>query len=96
MTVKKSTFYLTGADIMLFVGGSTSSPATSPSRAAMWDHFHFPLVVPLAYLLPDMILLKLLSDTLNSVHASFAVPLFIYFHLRHNHRHLLVVWWDYS
>ena len=62
------------------------SPATSPSRAAVWDPLHFPLVVPPVYLLPNMMLLKLLAVTLNSVHASFAVPLFIYFHLRHNHR----------
>ena len=69
-----------------FVGGLTSSPATLPSWAAVWDHLHFPLVVPLVYLLPDMMLLKLLGDTLNSVHASFAVPSFIYFHLKCNHR----------
>ena len=69
-----------------FAGGSMSSPATSPSGAAVWDHLHFHLVVPPAYLLPNMMLLKLLGDTLNSVHASFAVPSFIYFHLRHNHR----------
>ena len=63
-----------------------SSPAASPSWAAVWDHLRFPLAVPPAYLLPDMMLLKLLGDTLNSVHASFAVPSFIYFCLRHNHR----------
>ena len=69
-----------------FAGGSMSSPATLPSWAAVWDHLCFPLAVPLAYPLPDMMLLRLLGNMLNSVHASFAVPLFIYFHLRHNHR----------
>ena len=57
-----------------------------PSRAAVWDRLCFPLVVPPAYLLPNKMLLKLLGNTLNSVHASFAVPSFIYFHLRCNHR----------
>ena len=74
------------AVLYFFVGGLTSSPATSPSWAAMWDRLCFPLVVPPVYLLPDIMLLKLLGDTLNSVHASFAVPSFIYFHLKHNHR----------
>ena len=68
------------------MGGSTSSPATLPSQAAVWDLLCFPLVVPLAYLLPNMMWLKLLGDTLNNVHASFAVPSFIYFHLNCNHR----------
>ena len=63
-----------------------SSPATLPSQVAVWDCLCFPLAVPPAYLLPDMMLLRLLGNTLNSVHASFAVPSFIYFHLRHNHR----------
>ena len=27
-------------------GEGGSSPAMSPSRAAVWDHFHFPLVAP--------------------------------------------------
>ena len=68
------------------MGGSTSSPATLPSQAAVRDLLCFSLVVPLAYLLPDMMLLNLLGDTLNSVHASFALPSFIYFHLSCNHR----------
>ena len=72
--------------IYFFADGLTSSPAPSPSQAAVWDHSRFPLVVPLAYLLPNKMLLKLLGNTLNSVHASFALPSFIYFHLRHNHR----------
>ena len=59
-----------------------SSPATSPSWAAVWDLLHFPP----AYLLPDMMWLKLFGDTLNSVHASLAVPSFMYFHLNCNHR----------
>ena len=63
-----------------------SSPAISPSWAAVWDHLHFPLAVPLVYLLPGMMLLRLLGNTLHSVQASFAVPSFIYFHLRHNHK----------
>ena len=63
-----------------------SSPATSPSWAAVWDLLCFPLVIPPVYLLPDMMWLKLLGDTLNSVHASFALPSFIYFHLNHDHR----------
>ena len=57
-----------------------SSPGTLPSLAAVWDLLHFPP----AYLLPDMMWLKLLGDTLNSVHASLAVP--SYFHLNCNHR----------
>ena len=52
----------------------------------MWDHLCFPLAVPPVYLLPNMMLLRLLGDMLNSVHASFALPSFIYFHLRCNHR----------
>ena len=27
-------------------GEGGSSPATSPSQAAVWDHFHLPLVAP--------------------------------------------------
>ena len=69
-----------------FAGGLMSSPATSPSWAAVWDCLCFPLAVPPAYLSPDMMLLRLLGDTLNSVHASFSVPLFMYFCLRCNHR----------
>ena len=59
-----------------------SSPATSPSLAAVWDLLCFPPV----YLLPDMMWLKLFGDTLNSVHASLAVPSFMYFCLNCNHR----------
>ena len=59
-----------------------SSPATSPSQAAVWDLLCFPP----AYLLPNMMWLKLFGDMLNSVHASLAVPLFMYFCLNHNHR----------
>ena len=33
--------------IHFLVGGEgRSSPAMSPSQAAVWDHFHFPLVAP--------------------------------------------------
>ena len=59
-----------------------SSPNTWPSRAAVWDLLCFPP----AYLLPDMMWLRLFGDTLNSVHASLALPSFMYFCLNHNHR----------
>ena len=44
------------------------------------------LALPPVYLLPDMMWLRLFGDTLNSVHASLAVPLFMYFCYNHNHR----------
>ena len=70
------------AGFYFFVGGLVSSPAMSPSRTAVWDLLCFPP----AYLLPDMMWLRLFGDTLNSVQASLAVPLFMYFHHNCNHR----------
>ena len=32
--------------LLLGGGEGGSSPATSPSWAVVWDHFHFPLVAP--------------------------------------------------
>ena len=68
--------------LYFFVGGLVSSPAMFPSQATVWDLLHFPP----AYLLPNMMWLRLFSDTLNSVHAPLAVPSFMYFHCNHNHR----------
>ena len=70
------------AIVHFFVGGSVSSPATSPSWTTVWDLLHFPP----AYLLPNMMWLRLFSDTLNSVQASLAVPSFMYLHCNHKHR----------
>ena len=50
--------------------------------AAVWDLLSFPPV----YHLPDMMWLRLFSDTLNSVQASLAVPSFMYLHHNCNHR----------
>ena len=68
--------------IHFFVQGSVSSPAMSPSWAAVWDLLCFPPV----YHLPDMMWLRLFGDMLNSVQASLAVPSFRYLHHSHNHR----------
>ena len=68
--------------LYFFVGGSVSSPATLPSWATVWDLLCFPP----ACLLPDMMWLRLFGDTLNSVQASLAAPLFMYFLHNHNHR----------
>ena len=70
------------AFVHFFVGGLVSSPATSPSWAAVWDLLHFPP----AYFLPNMMWLRLFGDMLNSVQASLAVPSFMYFHHNCNHR----------
>ena len=58
-------------------GGGGSSPAMSPSWAAVWDCFCFPLValpVPPRYTLPDSSLDSCLAQTSNMVQASLAVP----------------------
>ena len=70
-----------------FVGGSMSSPATSPSRATVWDLFHFPLValpVPPRYTFPDSSFGSCLAWTSNVVHASLVMPPLKNLHLRHN------------
>ena len=73
--------------VHFFVGGSVSSPATSPSRTAVWDLLHFPLAVPPVpprYTFPNSSLNSCLAQTSNVVHASLAVPLLKNFHLSHN------------
>ena len=67
--------------------GVGSSPATSPSWAAVWDLFHFPLVAPLVpprYTLPNSSLDSCLAQTSNIVQASLAVPPLKNLHLRHS------------
>ena len=62
--------------IHFFVGGSVSSPAMSPSRAAVWDLLCFPLVAPLVpprYTFPNSSFGSCLAQTSNVVHASLAV-----------------------
>ena len=68
--------------VHFFVGGLVSSSATSPSWTAVWDLLHFPP----AYLLPNMMWLRLFADMLNSVQASLAVPSFMYLHCNCSHR----------
>ena len=71
----------------LLGGGEGSSPATSPSWATVWDHFHFPLVappVPPRYTLPNSSLDSCLAWTSNMVQASLAMPPLKNLHLRHN------------
>ena len=66
-------------------GGGGSSPATSPSWAMVWDHFHFPLVapaVPPRYTLPNSSLESCLAYTSNIVQASLVVPPLKNLHLR--------------
>ena len=73
--------------IHFFVGGSVSSPATSPSRTTVWDLLHFPLVappVPPRYTLPDSSFDSCLARTSNVVYASLAVPPLKNLHLRCN------------
>ena len=71
--------------IHFLVGGGGSSPAMSPSWAAVWDHFHFPLVAPPEpprYTLPDNSLDSCLAQTSNIVQASLVVLLLKNLHLR--------------
>ena len=73
--------------IHFLVGGSMSSPAMSPSQAAVWDLLHFPLVappVPPRYTFPDSSLDSCLARTSNMVHASLAVMPLKNLHLRHS------------
>ena len=56
--------------------GEGSLPAMSPSQAAVWDHFCFPLVappVPPRYTLPKSSLDSCLAQTSNVVQASLAM-----------------------
>ena len=72
--------------VHFLVGGSVSSPATSPSQTAVWDLLHFPLVappVPPRYTFPNSSFDSCLAQTSNVVHASLAV-LLLNLCLRHN------------
>ena len=71
----------------LLSGGEGSSPAMSPSWAAVWDHLCFPLAAlpePPRYTLPDSSLDSCLAQTSNMVQASLAMPPLKNFHLRCN------------
>ena len=73
--------------IHFLVGGSVSSPATSPSWATVWDLLHFPLVappVPPRYTFPDSSFDSCLAQTSNMVHASLAMLPLKNLCLRHN------------
>ena len=73
--------------VRFLVGGSVSSPTTSPSQTVVWDLLHFPLVAPLVpprYTFPDSSFDSCLAQTSNMVHASLAVPLLKNLHLRCN------------
>ena len=77
--------YNGGAPHSLLGGGEGSSPATSPSWAAVWDCFHFPLVAPLVpprYTLPDSSLSSCLAQTSNIMQASLVVLPLKNLHLR--------------
>ena len=71
--------------IHFLVGGLVSSPATSPSWAAVWDLLHLPLVallVPLRYTFPNSSFDSCLAQTSNVVHASLAMLPLKNLHLR--------------
>ena len=73
--------------IHFFMGGLVSSPATSPSRTAVWDLLHFPLVAPLVpprYTFPNSSFDSCLAQTSNVVHASLAMLPLKNLHLRCN------------
>ena len=71
--------------IHFLVGGLVSSPAMSPSWAAVWDLLDFPLValpVPPRYTFPNSSLDSCLAQTSNMVHASLAMLPLKNLHLR--------------